>query len=261
MALEKLGAEVTVIKADVSDKKQMESVCEYVKKSFGSVNGIIHSAGLPPDQAIYNKDKVYVENIFAPKLAGTIILSDVFSNDKLDFFFICSSVAAIGGSFGESDYSSANAFQDAFAYYYRKRTRARIFSIDWSLWREIGFAVDVKVPENMRKERDITLRYGISNSEGKIAFERIINKSETQLIVLPYERCDTKVDKTEESSGSNLYERPEQQVKYEMPRNDIERKIEECWQEVLGIKGIGINDNFYDLGGNSLSIIQLQSRR
>ncbi|WBW95743.1 non-ribosomal peptide synthetase [Oceanirhabdus sp. W0125-5] len=39
---------------------------------------------------------------------------------------------------------------------------------------------------------------------------------------------------------------------YEAPRNKIEEKIGEIWSEVLGINKIGINDNFFDLGGHSL---------
>ena len=39
---------------------------------------------------------------------------------------------------------------------------------------------------------------------------------------------------------------------YEAPRNLIEEKLVSIWQEVLGSIRIGINDNFFDLGGHSL---------
>ncbi|WP_051569069.1 non-ribosomal peptide synthase/polyketide synthase [Alkaliphilus transvaalensis] len=41
-------------------------------------------------------------------------------------------------------------------------------------------------------------------------------------------------------------------VAYEAPRNEIEEKLVKIWQEVLKIDRIGINDNFFDLGGHSL---------
>ncbi|MFN6477376.1 SDR family NAD(P)-dependent oxidoreductase [Nostoc sp. DedQUE07] len=44
------------------------------------------------------------------------------------------------------------------------------------------------------------------------------------------------------------------------PRNETERQIAQNWQEVLGIPQIGIHDNFFQLGGNSLLAFQVISR-
>jgi acyl carrier protein len=45
--------------------------------------------------------------------------------------------------------------------------------------------------------------------------------------------------------------------KYEEPKTDIEKKIAIIWQEVLNIKKIGLNDNFFNLGGHSLKAMQV----
>ena len=47
---------------------------------------------------------------------------------------------------------------------------------------------------------------------------------------------------------------------YEAPRNDIERAVARAMQELLGLKQIGIHDNFFDLGGHSLLAIQVVTR-
>ncbi|HXQ69968.1 MAG TPA: amino acid adenylation domain-containing protein [Pyrinomonadaceae bacterium] len=47
---------------------------------------------------------------------------------------------------------------------------------------------------------------------------------------------------------------------YEAPRNEMEETIAEIWQRVLGIENIGINDDFLELGGDSLAALQLMSR-
>lgn len=49
-------------------------------------------------------------------------------------------------------------------------------------------------------------------------------------------------------------------IEYEEPRNEIEEKLVSIWQEVLGIDRIGINHNFYELGGHSLKAIQIISQ-
>jgi acyl carrier protein len=46
---------------------------------------------------------------------------------------------------------------------------------------------------------------------------------------------------------------------YAAPGNQVERTIAEAWQAVLGVKSVGVHDNFFDLGGNSLLGIQLMS--
>ena len=54
--------------------------------------------------------------------------------------------------------------------------------------------------------------------------------------------------------------RHEHAVKSELcpPRNDVEEKLAEIWKEVLKEESVGVRDDFFDLGGDSLSIIQIQ---
>lgn len=47
---------------------------------------------------------------------------------------------------------------------------------------------------------------------------------------------------------------------YMPPRNALELKIVQDWEEVLGIRPIGVQDNFFDLGGHSIVAIRLMSR-
>lgn len=44
------------------------------------------------------------------------------------------------------------------------------------------------------------------------------------------------------------------------PTNDTENKIVEIWTKLLGIEKIGVDDNFFDLGGHSLLIAKLTPR-
>ena len=55
-------------------------------------------------------------------------------------------------------------------------------------------------------------------------------------------------------------ERPDIPERYIAPETDMERTICSIWEEVLGITNIGINDNFFELNGNSLKAAQIISR-
>jgi acyl carrier protein len=43
------------------------------------------------------------------------------------------------------------------------------------------------------------------------------------------------------------------------PRNEIERTIAAVWHEVLQVPRIGMDDNFFDLGGHSLVALRIHS--
>ncbi|CAG8998983.1 MAG: hypothetical protein CENE_00947 [Candidatus Celerinatantimonas neptuna] len=62
-----------------------------------------------------------------------------------------------------------------------------------------------------------------------------------------------------DESASDSHSRPELSVEYVAPSNDIEKEIAKIWQSTLGISGIGINDSFTELGGNSLLAVQVIS--
>lgn len=47
---------------------------------------------------------------------------------------------------------------------------------------------------------------------------------------------------------------------YESPRSEVERKLVEIWQKVLGRDRLGINDNFFMVGGDSIKAIQITSQ-
>ncbi|ARU63537.1 hypothetical protein CBW65_22905 [Tumebacillus avium] len=52
--------------------------------------------------------------------------------------------------------------------------------------------------------------------------------------------------------------RPEQE--YVQPQSELEQQIAAIWQDVLGVERVGLYDNFFDLGGHSLLIMQVHRR-
>ncbi|MFZ4437595.1 MAG: condensation domain-containing protein [Syntrophales bacterium] len=52
--------------------------------------------------------------------------------------------------------------------------------------------------------------------------------------------------------------RPE--TAYVAPRTAVEQRLKEIWSELLGMERIGVQENFFDLGGNSLLALQVVTR-
>jgi acyl transferase domain-containing protein/thioesterase domain-containing protein/acyl carrier protein len=46
----------------------------------------------------------------------------------------------------------------------------------------------------------------------------------------------------------------------DLPRDEVEHKLAELWQNLLGVPSVGIHDNFFELGGHSLIAVRLFSR-
>ncbi|MGC2161777.1 MAG: amino acid adenylation domain-containing protein [Silvibacterium sp.] len=51
--------------------------------------------------------------------------------------------------------------------------------------------------------------------------------------------------------------RPELEKSYVAPRDDLELQLARIWEEVLGVRPVGVRDNFFELGGHSLLAIRL----
>jgi natural product biosynthesis luciferase-like monooxygenase protein len=54
--------------------------------------------------------------------------------------------------------------------------------------------------------------------------------------------------------------RPDLAAEYVAPESDLEQTIADIWRQVLKVERVGIHDNFFDLGGHSLLVAQVQSQ-
>lgn len=272
--LEALGAEVMVIAADVSNETEMTEALQQVLAHFGEIHGIIHAAGLPGIGIMQVKTMAAITAVLAPKIMGTLALERVCKDLNLDFLALFSSISSVtGGGPGQVDYAAANAFLDAYAWQ-QVGCRQKTISIGWNEWQWNawqegleGFGAEVQQAFQANRQR-----YGISFNEGQEAFARVLARGMPHVIVSPPDFHDvikgslTFTVETilemgrQERQARPKYPRPALGTSYAAPRNDMERTIAAVWEDILGISEIGINDNFFDLGGNSLVGIDLANR-
>src|SRR5262249_41174980 len=101
---------------DVSDGPAVHALIQRVLAQSGHLDGIIHAAGTLRDSLLLNKTPEEVQAVLAPKVIGVENLDEASSQIPLDFFILCSSLSAVMGNIGQTDYSAANAYLDAFAH-------------------------------------------------------------------------------------------------------------------------------------------------
>ncbi len=152
--LESLGAIVEYRKTDVAQKKEVDGLIQGIKEKYGSINGIIHSAGMIKDNFILKKTEEEIQEVLAPKVSGVVNLDYASKDLNLDFFIFFSSVAGSMGNSGQADYSMANAFMDSYARYrtelvLSKKRHGKTLAINWPLWKEGGMNVDEETKKMM----------------------------------------------------------------------------------------------------------------
>jgi thioesterase domain-containing protein/NAD(P)-dependent dehydrogenase (short-subunit alcohol dehydrogenase family)/acyl carrier protein len=147
MALESLGAEVMVAGANVTDLAQMKAVVKQARARFGTIHGVLHTAGVLNDGVIQLKEPQVAASVLAPKLQGTLVLEAALSDGQgkapLDFCVLFSSISAFAGLAGQIDYAAANAFLDAYAQDRFARDATYTVAVNWSQWQEVGMAAEL----------------------------------------------------------------------------------------------------------------------
>ncbi|MHB1859845.1 MAG: SDR family NAD(P)-dependent oxidoreductase, partial [Solirubrobacteraceae bacterium] len=127
-----LGAEVSIVACDVSDREQLQRVLEQISPEH-PLRTVIHAAGVLDDGMLGSQTPERLERVLAPKLDAAWHLHVLTSGMPLAEFVMFSSAAGVLGTPGQANYAAANAFLDALA----ARRRAEglpATSIAWGLW-------------------------------------------------------------------------------------------------------------------------------
>lgn len=269
--LEALGAEVLVLQTDVAIQAELEAAAAQARRRFGAIHGVIHAAGEVGSGLISAKTEAMVAQVLAPKVQGMRALQAVFKDEALDFIMLCSSLAAIAGGLSKVDYCAANAYLDATARAACRESSYPVISINWDGWREVGMAANMALPAGV----------GIGPREGVEVFERIVGgltrgngvtkpPAKPQVIVSTID-LNSRLNQTQDdlvaqplafdtARKQDRYPRPALQTIFKLPDSELEKSIAEIWQGLLGMDAVGVNDDLFELGGDSLLGIQLLSR-
>ncbi|HZU68918.1 MAG TPA: type I polyketide synthase [Ktedonobacteraceae bacterium] len=179
--LERAGAKVLVIRADVSKEEAVAQMMETIRKTMPPLRGIIHAAGVLDDGVLLQQHWKRFSKVMAPKMHGSWNLHTHTLDMSLDFFVLFSSGASLMGSAGQGNYAAANAFMDALAHY-RSAQGLAATSINWGAWADAGMALSSTAIER-RLARDGM--QPISLEQGMVVLEQLLQARPVQIGVLP----------------------------------------------------------------------------
>jgi len=274
-AFENWGAEVFIFSADVANQTQMQNVITQSEKQFGQkINGVINTAGVIDYAGVIQKrTRAMTESTMISKLKGTLVLDNLLQNVKPDFLVLGSSIGSVlyHAKFGQVGYAAASDFLDAFTYYKHWKDNTFTVTIDWSDWQEIGMSVEAE--KHWRKTHNLTEEHSLLENtlltiEGVEIFKRILTNTFSRVVVSKQDLLamieqdaltpTIPIKPLEEIKASQLtHPRPNLSNAYSPPQNERAHKLANLWQDFLGVDKVGIHDDFFELGGDSLLATQL----
>lgn len=265
--IQELGGEVMVVQADASNRDQLAAAFEQADRRFGAVHGVIHAAGLVTGDAfrtVLETDEDIVSRQFRPKVHALVVLDDVMRGRALDFCMLVSSLSVILGGLRYAAYAAANTYLDAVTHMRNRTSTFPWITVNWDGW--------------LRAEDEAALKlagkpvsgFVMTGAEGADAFGRILSYDAGGQVVVSVGDLQARLDQWVKLSAviaepaadapqAVRLPRPHLQTEFVAPRTDLERTLAATWQGLLALDRIGVNDSFFELGGDSLLGIQLTS--
>lgn len=271
--MERSGARVDVVRADVADENSLREALEMLRLRYGRVNGIVHAAGSGDGDYLTRLDETRFKAFTAAKVEGTLLLDTLTRTDEPDFFMMFSSAITLVGGVGSSCYAAANAWLDAYASI-RRAAGGHMLSVGWPAWARTGLSEASEPDERKELFRLLPPERGVE------AFERLLGSNAAHVLVGEWNRDSPLFElgdrlpfQLEKPFAANEKRAASQQLAAIQPAevklkgkgegaaySETERKVAQAWMEVLGYETFGVDDNFFELGGDSILISKLHTR-
>ncbi|UCH96003.1 MAG: SDR family NAD(P)-dependent oxidoreductase, partial [Candidatus Aminicenantes bacterium] len=240
------GGEVLYFSADAAHRKAMQEAIQQAEERFGPINGVIHSAGIIRGESfksIHEITRKECEEQFQAKIYGLMVLEELLQGKPLDFCLVISSLSTVLGGLGFAAYSAANHFMDAFSAKHNQENQVPWIILDW---------------EGTNKQDTVNAFHRIFWSH---PLDQVIFSigGDLQTRISRWLKLEGIHKGPKEAGIAPIRSRPRLLNPYLAPGKPLEKKLAHIWQDFFGIDKIGITDDFFDLGGDSLKMINIIS--
>jgi acyl transferase domain-containing protein/acyl carrier protein len=259
LELERLGAEILPVAADMTSAEQVRAAVELVDQRFGGIDLVVHAAGISDSSAFgpaYLVSAAGSKSHFDSKVTGFLTLREVLADRDVPGITL-SSLSAVLGGLALGPYSAANAALDAYVVAARAVDGLRWVTVDWDTWG--------------RDDAATPGEFDMSPAQAVEIFERAVAAIDhVDHIVISTGSLDARFRQwiVNRGFGAALSDtddgerdpRPDLPTPYVPPREGTETELAETWSRVLRLDKVGIDDDFFRLGGNSVLAIEVVAR-
>jgi len=264
-------ARIIIEQLDVTDERQVAALIARINSEVAPLRGVIHAAGLLDDAIIMRQRAEQFLRVLQPKTRGAWNLHVQTQYLALDFFLLCSSMASVTGSPGQSNYSAANAFLDGLAWY-RRELGLPALSINWGQWDGVGLTSQgdgrnrwqlegfgkLTVEQALSHLNDLIRSTAVQVGVSQIEFSKLPELFQRLPLLRAFAR-----PKTESQQGNRLFRDRLDAAPMGRRRALLDKFVQENVAAVLGVEARELTDRragFSSLGMDSLATLELRNR-
>ncbi|WP_168583125.1 type I polyketide synthase [Gephyromycinifex aptenodytis] len=260
------GGKVFLVQADASYDGDLERAVQHTIKRHGRLDGIFHAAGLAQLTYLSEVDEALIEREFAPKVAGLLELDRAVAvaagaGAAPEFVVVFSSIAGTLGGLAMSAYMGANRFMDAFVQADPRRHGVDWFSIAWDDW-DFEYSTQ-QIEAYTASGAD---KFAMSPEQGLTVLERILAFGVPGQLLVSTRPLEPRLRQWVDQPAPSLAAPPEGEPgetageSGQPGGSDLHARLIGVYRAVLGVEQVDVDDNFFDLGGDSLLAAQILSQ-
>ncbi|MHC3475228.1 amino acid adenylation domain-containing protein [Streptomyces sp. 7R007] len=292
--LSELG-DVRYASADVTDEPQVRAAVDAAAQAWNApLTAVLHLAGALVERPVGELDAGTWRQALAAKTHGAWTLHRLTADHPVTSFVTFSSVNGYFGGAMNAAYAAANAYLDALALH-RRQLGLPAQSLAWSMWRERGVsrgyrltalteARGYRVLDTAAALRSFDLARTLDEPHLLIGADRTAPwvRSHVAAPVRQVRRPAARVGLADGTDLGALYRAAADAARAAGLGDDwvlrsagatghreagdstedlrqVESRLAELWCGVLGRDRVGRDENFFDLGGNSLLLVTAQT--
>ncbi|GAB6040379.1 amino acid adenylation domain-containing protein [Endothiovibrio diazotrophicus] len=235
-----LGEKALAFAADVGNPRQVEELFEQIGRAGLTIDGVFHAAGDPNRiGSLEECPEQWPWPAVATKLDGARQLARRLAG-QARFGVLISSLASQLGGLGYTEYGAANAALDALAYELSAAGGLPWVAIDWDAWRF----------------RDDQPAEWIGPDEGVEALDRILHAMPMRQVVVSTLPLAERARHFAPPAASAV-STPDLALPTLAGLTPTQSVITGVWQALLGHPRIGLDDDYFTLGGDSLLAVRI----
>lgn len=238
--LKEYSGTITSLHVDIADYESFLLAFESIESEHGTIDGIVHMArniDITEIALVNTITDNIIEKHFSPRVNGFLNIERITRDRKVDFVKVISSLSSFLGGISYGAYASASALMDSIVL---QKAKA-----NWSI---------INLDRVQEEEPWINQKEVVTTFHNSFIYEDI-----KQIIVSKRDIHNpvSAIKKEVKSILNAEINRKTLKTSYAEPKTEKESQMVKIFEDLFGLKGVGTQDDFFSLGGDSLKAMVL----